>query len=81
MYCLCVNVYCTTATGWQPKCSYIYHIIYAKLAKASYFIYLFKVRTILDPMCCCVRSGDTLSYYTLHGAVASEIADTQSARR
>jgi len=21
MYCLCVNVYCTTATGWQPSCS------------------------------------------------------------
>ena len=20
MYCLCVNVYCTTATGWQPNC-------------------------------------------------------------
>ena len=21
MYCLCVNVYCTSATGWQPNCS------------------------------------------------------------
>ena len=21
MYCLCVNVYCTTATRWQPNCS------------------------------------------------------------
>jgi len=21
MYCLCVNVYCTAATGWQPNCS------------------------------------------------------------
>ena len=21
MYYLCVNVYCTTATGWQPNCS------------------------------------------------------------
>jgi len=21
MYCLCVNVYCTTATGCQPNCS------------------------------------------------------------
>ena len=21
LYCLCVNVYCTTATGWLPKCS------------------------------------------------------------
>ena len=28
MYCLCVNVYCTTATGWLPNCSYqIYHVI------------------------------------------------------
>jgi len=28
MYCLCVNVYCTTATGWQPnRTSQIYHII------------------------------------------------------
>ena len=22
VYCLCVNVYCTTATGCQPNCSY-----------------------------------------------------------
>jgi len=29
MYCLCVNVYCTTATGWQPLLTNIsYHIIY-----------------------------------------------------
>ena len=27
MYCLCVNVYCTTATGCQPNCSLIYHIV------------------------------------------------------
>jgi hypothetical protein len=28
MYCLCVNVYCTTATGCTPNCSWqIYHII------------------------------------------------------
>ena len=28
VYCLFVNVYCTTATGCQPNCSYqIYHII------------------------------------------------------
>ena len=26
MYCLCVNVYCTTATGWQPNYIYIYLI-------------------------------------------------------
>jgi hypothetical protein len=29
VYCLCVNVYCTTATGCQPNCSkQTYHIIY-----------------------------------------------------
>ena len=28
VYCLCVNVYCTTATGCQPNCSkQIYHIL------------------------------------------------------
>jgi hypothetical protein len=28
VYCLCVNLYCTTATGCRPNCSYqIYHII------------------------------------------------------
>jgi hypothetical protein len=28
MYCLCVNVYCTAATGWLPNCSWqVYHII------------------------------------------------------
>ena len=28
VYCLCVNVYFTTATGWQPNCSYKYIISY-----------------------------------------------------
>jgi hypothetical protein len=30
MHCLCVNVYCTTVTGYQPNCSkqiYKYHVI------------------------------------------------------
>jgi len=28
VYCLCVNVYCTTATRCQPNCSYqIYHMV------------------------------------------------------
>ena len=28
VYCLCVNVYCTTAIGWLPNCSeQMYHII------------------------------------------------------
>ena len=25
VYCLCVNVYRTTATGWLPNCSQIYY--------------------------------------------------------
>jgi len=28
VYCLCVNVYCTTATGCQPNCSYRIYIIF-----------------------------------------------------
>jgi len=29
VYCLCVNVFCTTATGFQPSCIYQKnHIIY-----------------------------------------------------
>jgi hypothetical protein len=32
MYCLCVNEYCTTATGCQPNCSQqIYHITSSSL--------------------------------------------------
>jgi hypothetical protein len=27
-YCLCINVYCSAATGCQPNCSYIYIYIY-----------------------------------------------------
>jgi hypothetical protein len=27
VYCLCVNVYCATATGCQPNCSYKYIIL------------------------------------------------------
>jgi hypothetical protein len=29
VYCFCVNVYCPTATGWQPSCSY--HFIHQLL--------------------------------------------------
>jgi hypothetical protein len=27
LYCLCVYVYWTTATGWLPNCNLIYHHI------------------------------------------------------
>ena len=34
--CLCEIVYCTTATGWQPNCSYqIYHISYIPPTKCN----------------------------------------------
>ena len=37
MYCLCVNVYCTTATGCQPNCTYqTYHIIQYHIDHLSY---------------------------------------------
>jgi hypothetical protein len=35
VYCLCVNVYCTTATGCQPNYSSIYIISYNYSAKAE----------------------------------------------
>ena len=35
MYCLFVNVYCTTATGCQPNCISIYHIIYHIVLKSG----------------------------------------------
>ena len=48
VYCLCVNVYCTTAAGCQPNYSQqIYHII-------SYHIYLRMGYFIIDGYDCCV---------------------------
>jgi hypothetical protein len=43
-----------------------------------FLFYLFKVRTILDPMYCCVRH---IKLQYPHGAVVSGVADIQSARR
>jgi hypothetical protein len=41
IYCLCVNVYCTTATGCQPNCSQqIYHIIFLCLYRPYNILYL-----------------------------------------
>jgi len=42
MYYLCVNAYCTAATGWQPNCSLTNHIIYHKfnpLKPKTYHMY------------------------------------------
>jgi hypothetical protein len=36
VYCLCVNVYCTAATGRQPNCSYIYIYIHTHI-----YIYIY----------------------------------------
>ena len=42
VYCLCVNVYCTAATGCQPNCSWqIYHII-------SYHIISYHISNIYE---------------------------------
>jgi hypothetical protein len=35
VYCLCVNVSCTAATGCQPNCGYTYHTISEKLRKSD----------------------------------------------
>ena len=42
--CVCVNVYCTTATGWLPNCSQqIYLISYCGYSSASLFIRLISI--------------------------------------
>jgi len=62
VYCLCVNVYCTTATGWIPHCSQqIYHIIYHIM---SYHILLSLSETERGRSC--VQSLSNLSA-RLHG--------------
>jgi hypothetical protein len=35
MYCLCVYVYCTMATGWLTNCSSIYHVSYSAKNKTN----------------------------------------------
>ena len=47
VYCLCVNVYCTAATGCQLNCSYqIYHIVsyYMNCIAGAELFYGFNVR-------------------------------------
>ena len=52
VYCLCANVYCTTATGWQPNCSWqIYHII-----NINIYLIFFTLRRYL--------SVNTFTFYT-----------------
>jgi hypothetical protein len=54
MYCLCVNVYCTTATGCQPNCSWqIYQI--SNIFANHYLVVNSEVRfteNILTVFCC-----------------------------
>jgi len=48
LYCVYVNVYCTTATGWLPNCSWqIYHIIYHITYDTSYHIISYIVYNII----------------------------------
>jgi hypothetical protein len=50
VYCLCVNVYCTTATGCQPNCSWcIYHIQYHIMPSYLYVSYDFQNKEWLLP--------------------------------
>jgi len=43
MYCLFVNVYCTTATGCLPNCSLIYHIYLIISHITSYLIWSYLI--------------------------------------
>jgi hypothetical protein len=45
VYCLCVNVYSTTATGWQPNCS-LTNISYIKVLVSLSLVLLKKVNFI-----------------------------------
>jgi hypothetical protein len=47
VYCLYVNVYCTTATGCHPNCSWqIYHIIFSSI-RPTYTVYKF-VQNVIE---------------------------------
>jgi len=64
VYYLCVNVYCTTATGWQPNCSLtniLYHVVLTTLRSSctSQYFYraLFKDGTAVELWFrCCVTN-------------------------
>ena len=44
VYCLCVNVYCTTATRCQPSCSYqIYHHVCRLIGCQMRLLYVYKI--------------------------------------
>ena len=56
MYCFCVNVYCTTATGCQPNCSkQIYHI-YIRMRSVPVTIVGAEKQWVLYMLCVCVRA-------------------------
>jgi hypothetical protein len=47
VYCLCVNVYCTAATGWQPNCSkQIYQYQYEILSISVNLVHVFQEVTV-----------------------------------
>ena len=68
MYCLCVNVYCTATTGWQPNCSWqIYHIIYHII---SYHIMSYHIMSY-HIISCHIMSYHIISYHVISYHVIS----------
>jgi len=63
MYCLRVNVYCTTATGWQPNCSWQkYRIIWLSRRHTTWGVSS-SLRFITDCVYSCC-SEETLEFFT-----------------
>ena len=54
VYCLCVNMYCTTATGFQPNCSgQIYDIIFHIKSILTFMWLVFILAERHFPICVC----------------------------
>ena len=73
VYCLCVNVYCTTATGCQPNCSLrMYHIIAPSwrsgYAKEKLDFLRFNSWDRMCPLWCC--SNMKVNYTGLYRTIA-----------
>jgi len=63
VYCLCVNVYCTTATGCQPNCSQqIYHIISYIIYRIISYIISYNISYIISYIVICHISYNILYY-------------------